>query len=586
MRDKRYYGLAGRGRNRYGARRFATMKRLWILVALIAVASGAWAVLFRTNLMPKQRTAVSKFIEELLAVGRKGRIRGIVSSEGSFTALIDGQAVREGDTIYGATVVNIFQDKVEFEKDGRRWTQGLNETPSRQWQANTEARARAKAEAEAKAQAAAQAKARKEAETEARKEAEVQAEAAARAQKEAEKKAQEEAEAKREAEAKAQQEAEAEAQMKAAAKAQEEAEVKARQQEAAKVKAEAEAKAQVEAEAKAQEETQTKAQEEAEAKAQAEAEAKKVQQETEAKAQKEAEAKAQEEAEAKAQEEAQAKAQAEAEAKAQEEAEAKAQQEAEAKAQAEAKAKAQEEAEAKAKAETEAMVEAEAKEQVQAKAKEQAEVNEPIKPAKTIEAVEENVKVSKQQPVDEGTQIRTAKLIAKLGDKEPSVRDSVVASLVQIGPPAVPLLITAMEDEDWVIRQGASQALGRIGDRQAVGPLINALGDKNQWIRQYAAEALGLIGDKQAIKPLVKVMGDDSPGVRAVAAKALVSIRGFATADERAQASDKKQAHTIIGKLIALKIYLGAGAIAILLLGGLMAISMRRRKRTAQWELR
>ena len=441
MRDNRYDGV--RGRWRYGVRRFAATKRLWILVGLVVVASGAWALLFQTNLMPKQRTAVSKFIEDLVAANRKGRIRGIVSSDGSFTALIDGLAVREGESIYGVTVVRILQDEVEFEKDGRRWTQGLNAAPGRQWRAGAEVSAQAKAEAQADAEA--------------------------------------------------------------------------------KAKAEAEAKAKVEADAKAQAEAEAEAQAEAEAKAQAEADAK---------------------------------------------------------AQAEAQAKAQAEAEAKAQAETEAKIRAEA--EAEAEAKDEAEARTKIEAAKTDETVQENT-VLRQPPADEGTQKAVAELIGKLGDKEPFVRDSVVTTLAETGPPAVPLLIRAMEDEDWVIRQGASQALGRIGDPQAVGSLIIALADKNQWIRQYAAEALGLIGDTQAVEPLVEALEDDNPNVREAAAKALVSIRGFATQEEQTKNADKKRANTIIGKLLDLKIYIGAGAGAVLLLGGLAVISVRRRKRIPEW---
>ena len=65
---------------------------------------------------------ISKFIRDVMPIRRKGLIRGIVSSEDSFTALIDTQAVRERDTIHNVKVVKIYVDKVEFEKDGRQWT--------------------------------------------------------------------------------------------------------------------------------------------------------------------------------------------------------------------------------------------------------------------------------------------------------------------------------------------------------------------------------------------------------------------------------------------------------------------------------
>jgi len=393
-----------------------TMKinRLWILAALLVVAGGTWAVLFQTDLMPNQRAIISKFVKNLLAAGRKGLIRGIVSGEDGFTALIDNQAVREGDSIYGVTVVKIHQDKVEFEKNGKRWTQELNETPGPQWRVEVEARAQPEAQAKSKEEAQ------------------------------------------------------------------------------AKAQAEAEARAQAEAEARAKQETEAKAQADAEARAQAEAEARDKQ-------------------------------------------------------------------EAKAKAAT--------------------------GPVGMDEAAQEKTAALAQQRADEArlpaakdTQKRIAELISRLGDREPSVRGSVVATLEQIGPPAVAPLIAAMEDEDWIVRQGASQALGRIGDPQAVEPLIIALGDKNQWIRRYAAEALGLIGDEQTIEPLVAALKDDSPGVRTVAAKALESIRGFAAPQEQASGSKGKQAGTIIEKLIDLKIYVGAGIVAVLLLGGLTMVSFRRRK--------
>ena len=39
------------------------------------------------------------------------------------SCIIDGEIVKEGQTVKGATVVKIHRDKIEFEKDERRWTQ-------------------------------------------------------------------------------------------------------------------------------------------------------------------------------------------------------------------------------------------------------------------------------------------------------------------------------------------------------------------------------------------------------------------------------------------------------------------------------
>ena len=63
----------------------------------------------------------------------KGVVTGIVRSRDFSTAVVGTQVVREGDTIDGVTIVKIYDDKVEFEKAGQRWTQALNQPPAEQW---------------------------------------------------------------------------------------------------------------------------------------------------------------------------------------------------------------------------------------------------------------------------------------------------------------------------------------------------------------------------------------------------------------------------------------------------------------------
>ena len=221
------------------------MKKLWIFVAILVVACGSWAVLYRTDLLPEQKAMVSKFIRDIMPVRGKGLIRGIVSSEDSFTALIDTQAVREGDTIHGVNVVKIYVDKIEFEKDGRQWIQELNEAPGRQWRESVEVMAKKQVDAkpieEAKAQAETETKAQAEAETKAQAQAKTKEEAEAKAKAEESRiKAEADARAKAEADAKAKEEAEAIAKAEEAeAKAQAEAEARAKADEEAKAKAEA-----------------------------------------------------------------------------------------------------------------------------------------------------------------------------------------------------------------------------------------------------------------------------------------------------------------------------------------------------------
>jgi len=241
----------------------------------------------------------------------------------------------------------------------------------------------------------------------------------------------------------------------------------------------------------------------------------------------------------------------------------------------------------------------------------------------------------------EATQKRIAELIGLLGDKEPTVRNSAVEELEQIGESAVPSLIKSLEDDYWIVRQRSAETLGRISDPRAVepliaaledgnmwvrlrsveslgqisdhrvvepvnsvladknelvrrraaevlgqlcdvrsvGPLINALSDKNELVRRQAAEALGLIGDKQAIEALTKTLKDGNPDVRTVAAGALESIRRKTVAEARAKASNGKKVNLIIEILIEKKIYVGAGLGIFVLLVGFTIALFRRRKR-------
>jgi hypothetical protein len=61
----------------------------------------------------------------------KGRlvVSGIAYSKERQTAMIGGEIVHKGDTIDGVRIVEIQLRKVEFEKDGQKWTQGVGEAP-------------------------------------------------------------------------------------------------------------------------------------------------------------------------------------------------------------------------------------------------------------------------------------------------------------------------------------------------------------------------------------------------------------------------------------------------------------------------
>jgi len=63
----------------------------------------------------------------------RGLITGVVYTEGYASALIGRELVHEGEQIHGATVVKIHKDKVEFEKNGMRWSQAVQQKPTAYW---------------------------------------------------------------------------------------------------------------------------------------------------------------------------------------------------------------------------------------------------------------------------------------------------------------------------------------------------------------------------------------------------------------------------------------------------------------------
>jgi len=76
---------------------------------------------------------------------------------------------------------------------------------------------------------------------------------------------------------------------------------------------------------------------------------------------------------------------------------------------------------------------------------------------------------------------------------------------------AVEPLITRLETGSTAdLRQGAAEALGKLGDARAVEPLIAALNDTATPVRQSAAEALVRLGAPQAVDPLTIALKDET----------------------------------------------------------------------------
>lgn len=85
-------------------------------------------------------------------------------------------------------------------------------------------------------------------------------------------------------------------------------------------------------------------------------------------------------------------------------------------------------------------------------------------------------------------------------------------------------LLTRLAEGDMHSQDRAVSALGKLGDRRAVGPLLERLEKTGQQTRVRVIEALGKIGDEAAIPALRACLDDEDRPVRIVAADALSSI--------------------------------------------------------------
>ena len=99
-------------------------------------------------------------------------------------------------------------------------------------------------------------------------------------------------------------------------------------------------------------------------------------------------------------------------------------------------------------------------------------------------------------------------LIATEKDRE--IRKKALASLGggNLGAAAVPALLEALKDKDWLIRYDVVAALGKVKDPRSVNALIAALDDESRFVRVGAVRALGAIGDPRATRALVARLKD------------------------------------------------------------------------------
>lgn len=82
------------------------------------------------------------------------------------------------------------------------------------------------------------------------------------------------------------------------------------------------------------------------------------------------------------------------------------------------------------------------------------------------------------------------------------MRGGIIQSLIKIGKPSVPPLMTLLKDRDRDIRRFAVRAFGEIKDPQAIPETLR---DSEKEVRRRTIEALEIIG-APAVVPLVQAL--------------------------------------------------------------------------------
>jgi HEAT repeat protein len=119
-------------------------------------------------------------------------------------------------------------------------------------------------------------------------------------------------------------------------------------------------------------------------------------------------------------------------------------------------------------------------------------------------------------------------IVELLADREKGIADRVYPVIVEIGPRAVPVLLTQVQSADKQVREYVIAALGTLKVIESVPAISNVLASQNLERRYVAAWALGEIGTKECLAPLVGALNDSNSEVRRYATRALIKLNQLA----------------------------------------------------------
>jgi len=161
------------------------------------------------------------------------------------------------------------------------------------------------------------------------------------------------------------------------------------------------------------------------------------------------------------------------------------------------------------------------------------------------------------------------RVIPALLDQDMFVRFTAITVLGKIGWPAPSPLLSALETGEWMVRGGATHAIGIIAKRGEFGRALGAvdmqfrgmgepairilaamatdgfvrlLDDSSGYVRACAAGALGTLRQQRTIDPLIERIADAFGPVRCLAVESLGTIGGSRAFDAMLQATNHPDA--------------------------------------------
>jgi HEAT repeat protein len=115
-------------------------------------------------------------------------------------------------------------------------------------------------------------------------------------------------------------------------------------------------------------------------------------------------------------------------------------------------------------------------------------------------------------------------LIRALRDPDRAVREAATAALQALGEPAMLSLGFCLQDTNLQVQESAACILATIATEQVLDPLLSAALSPNWIVRSSAAKALGRIQNPQVIETLSLLLQDKVPAVREEAGRAMQTI--------------------------------------------------------------